>query len=109
MYGGVVSMSSDHTAPESRGSALGALSVVMGLVACAGVTATWLVSTPAFDMPGWLRIVSGWAFPVGVLAALVLGVAARMRRSGAGLSIAGFVLAAVSVIEFGVMIAANPY
>ena len=95
--------------PGQRSSLLGALSLVMGLLACAGVTAIWLVSTPALDMPGWLRILSGWMFPIGALGAAALGVAARVRRSGIGLSTAGFVLAGLFVIEFGVMIAANPY
>lgn len=95
--------------PGRRSPLLGALSLLMGVLACAGVAAIWLVSTPGFDMPGWLRVLSGWMFPVGVLGAIGFGVAARARRSGAWLSAAGFVLAGLSVIAFGVMIAANPY
>lgn len=95
--------------PGKSSPTLGMLSVVMGLIACAGVSAIWLVSKSVFDMPGWLRIVSGWAFPIGALSAAGLGVVARVRRAGVGLSTAGFVLAAASVVEFGVMIAANPY
>lgn len=99
----------DASESGQRSRTLGTLSLVMGLLACAGVTAIWMVSTAAFDMPGWLRILSGWMFPIGVLAAIGLGVAARVRRSGVGLSTAGFIFAGLSVIEFGVMIAANPY
>lgn len=102
-------MTPDTQESHQRSSLLGALSLVMGLLACAGVTAIWLVSTTAFDMPGWLRILSGWIIPVGLLGAVGLGVAARVRRSGVGLSTAGFILAGLAVIEFGVMIAANPY
>ena len=104
-------MATTHGTPGSgqRSPLLGALSLVMGLLACVGVTAIWLVSTTAFDMPGWLRVLSGWLFPVGVLGAIGLGVAARTRHSGAGPSAAGFVLAALSVVGFGVMIATNPY
>lgn len=88
----------------------GVFALVMGLIAVAGVTAIWLVSAaPNFDMPGWLRIVSGWSIPVGVLGAIALGVLARARRSGVALSTIGFALAAAAVIEFGVMIAMNPY
>lgn len=98
------------TSESSRRSLLpGALSLLMGVLACAGVTAIWLVSTTSFDVSGWLRVLSGWMFPVGVLGAIGFGVAARARRSGAWLSAAGFVLAGLSVIAFGVMIAANPY
>lgn len=89
---------------------LGVLSLCSGLLACIGVTAIWLVSgTTAFDMPGWLRIASGWAFPVGVIGALGFGVVARMRHCGTGFSTAGFVFAGIAVVEFVVMIAANPY
>lgn len=96
--------------PIQRTVALGALSVAMGLIACAGVTVVWLLSgTASFDLPGWLRILSGWAFPIGALAALGFGVAARLGHSGPRLSVAGFVLAGLSVIEFGVMILSNPY
>lgn len=92
-----------------RNSLLGMLSLVLGLLACAGVTLIWLVSISTIEMSGWLRILSGWMIPVGILGAIGFGVAARMRRSGVGLSTAGFIVAAVAVIEFGVMIAANPY
>jgi hypothetical protein len=89
---------------------LGAIALVLGIVACAGVAAIWLVSSaPGFDMPGWLRIASGWAIPIGGLGAVALGIAARMRRSGAGLAVGGFVLAAAAAIAFVVMIASNPY
>ncbi len=81
----------------------------MGILACAGVTAIWAVSTPEVDMPDWLRIFSGWSFPVGALSAIGLGVAARVKQSGAALGTIGIFLAVASVIGFGVMIAANPY
>lgn len=87
----------------------GAFSIAMGILAVAGVTLIWAVSTPEVDMPDWLRIMSGWSFPVGALFAIALGVAARVKQSGATLGTIGIVLAVVSVIEFGVMIAANPY
>lgn len=103
-------MTTEDTEVSSKSSpTLGVLSLVMGLLACVGVSAIWLVSSSAFDIPGWLRIASGWAFPIGALSAVGLGVVARVRRAWVGLSTVGFVLAAASVIEFGVMIAANPY
>lgn len=94
---------------RDRGPVFGAVSLVMGLLACAGVTAIWAVSTTSFDMPGWLRIVSGWMIPVGVSGAFILGMVARMQRSGVGFSTAGIVFAVLAVIEFVVMIAVNPY
>lgn len=103
-------MMQDAVAVDRRKPTLGAISLVMGLAACVGVTAIWLVSSaPWFGMPGWLRIVSGWAIPVGLLGAVGFGVVARVRRSGVGLSTAGLVFASVSVIEFVAMILANPY
>lgn len=42
-------------------------------------------------------------------AAIGFGVAARVQRSGVGLSTAGFILAGLAVVEFVVMIVANPY
>lgn len=101
-------MQADAGSPQ-RGPLLGVLSLILGLLACTGVAVIWLLSTTDLDLPGWLRILSGWSFPVGVLGAIGCGVAARMRRSGAGLSIAGFILAGVSVIAFVVMLVANPY
>lgn len=94
---------------EERNPLIGTLSVVMGLLACAGVTAIWLVSTPGVDLPGWLRIVSGWMFPIGVFGAIGLAIIARKRHAGVGLSTAGIVLALLSILEFGIMLATNPY
>jgi hypothetical protein len=89
--------------------AWGVTSLAMGILACAGVTAIWAVSTPEVDLPGWLRVISGWSFPVGALSAIGFGIAARVRQSGATLGTIGIALAAVSVIAFGVMIATTPY
>lgn len=93
------------TSPSSP--VLGWLAALSGAVAVLGVTLTWLVST-VMDMPGWARIVSGWAFPVGALGAIVLGILA-MRLSGRKLAVTGFVLAAVSVVMFVAMILSMPY
>ncbi|MDP2232149.1 MAG: hypothetical protein Q8K89_00815, partial [Actinomycetota bacterium] len=62
-----------------------------------------------FDMPGWLRIVSGWAIPAGVLGAIGFGVAGRVRRSGLALSAVGLILAGACIVGFIVMMLANPY
>lgn len=96
-----------HGNGKQRSPFLGALSLVMGLLACAGVTAIWLVSTPSFDMSDWLRSLSGWMFPNGAMGAIGFGVAARMQRSGVGLSTAGFILAGLSLVEFVGMIGAS--
>lgn len=99
----------EGTAPDTHSRTYGALSLVMGLLACVGVTVIWLVSSTSLDLPGWARVLSGWMFPVGALGALALGIMARARRSGTALATLGFVLAGASVIEFAVMIAMNPY
>ena len=98
-----------HRTTRKHSPLLGALSLVMGLLACVGVTAIWFVSTPSFDMSDWLRILSGWMFPMGVLAAVGFGVAARAKRSGIALSTVGLILAGQSVVGFVVMIVMNPY
>lgn len=46
-------------------------------------------------------------FPNGAMGAIGLGVAARMQRSGVGLSTAGFILAGLSLVEFVGMIGAS--
>jgi hypothetical protein len=56
----------------------------MGLTACTGVTAIWLVSTPSIDLSNSFRILSGWMFPIGAMGAIGFGVAARVQRSGVG-------------------------
>ncbi len=96
--------------PESHKPVLGMISAIMGVLATFGLAAIWMVSTvPWFDMPGWLRIVSGWMIPVGVLGAIGFGIAGRLKRSGVGLSTVGLVLAGACVVGFIVMILANPY
>ncbi len=99
----------DVAVADQNNKIWGALSIAMGILACAGVTAIWAVSTPDVNMPDWLRIASAWSFPIGALSAIGLGIAARLRPSGATLGTIGIGLAVVSVIEFAVMIAANPY
>lgn len=97
-------------ASEVGGVALGMVSAVMGALACLGLAAIWTVSTSeSFDMPGWLRIVSGWAMPVGVLAAIGFGVFGRARRSGAVAANVGLVLSGACVVGFVVLLLANPY
>lgn len=103
-------MTQRDAASEGGSPALGMVSMIMGILACLGLAATWMVSTVAsFDMPGWLRIVSGWAIPVGVLAGIGFGAAGRARRSGIAASNVGLALSAACVVGFVVMILANPY
>ena len=98
-------------APSSarRGPTPGLWSLVGGIVAAAGVvmigqaTFGW---APAFDPPGWLRVVTGWMLPVGVIAATILGALSLKQDSGRTLGVVGLVLAVLSAVAFFAMVAA---
>ncbi len=100
-----------RTSPE-RGLTAGLWCLASGLGAAAGAamigqaTFAW---APAFDPPGWLRIMTFWMLPVGVAAAAILGALALKRDSGRTLGIAGLLLAVLSAIAFFAMLASVNY
>ncbi len=91
---------------------LGLWCLVGGLIAAAGVvmigqsTYGWAA---AFDLPGWLRIVTFWMLPAGVVAAAILGTLSLRRNAGRALGITGLVLAALSAAAFIAMVASVEY
>lgn len=99
-------------APGTSSSALGLWCFVCGLVAAAGVamigqaTYGWW---SGFDPPGWLRIVTFWMLPAGVIASAVLGTLSLKRNSGRILGITGLALTVLSVGAFFAMVASVDY
>jgi hypothetical protein len=79
---------------------------VGGLVAAVGVamigqaTFGWVTG---FDPPGWLRIVTFWMLPAGVIAAAILGTLSLKQNSGRMLGITGLALAVLSIGVFFAM------
>lgn len=103
---GVVIVLRSGTA-TGRGARLGLWCFACGLVAAAGAAMVGQASfgwAPAFDPPGWLRVVTGWMLPVGVVAAAVSGAAALKRDSGRPWAIAGLALAALAAVAFFAML-----
>jgi hypothetical protein len=96
---------------ENRDPTLGLWCLASGLVAAVGVamigqaTFGWA----AFDPPGWLRVMTGWMFPVGIVASAILGALSLKRDSGRMLGIAGLVLAVLSAVVFFAILASVDY
>jgi hypothetical protein len=86
-----------------QGSTLGLWCLVCGLVALLGVamvgqaTFGWV---SGFDPPGWLRIVTFWMFPAGVVAAAILGALALKEDSGRAPAVVGLVVGALAAVAF---------
>jgi Mn2+/Fe2+ NRAMP family transporter len=88
---------------EASNTTLGLWCLVSGLVALFGVamigqaTYEWV---SGFDPPGWLRIVTAWMFPIGVIASAILGALSLKRNSARMLGITGLALAVLSTVAF---------
>jgi hypothetical protein len=97
---------------EGSNSTLGLWCLVCGLIAVVGVamigqaTYEWV---SGFDPPGWLRIVTAWMFPIGLIASAVLGTLSLKRNSGRRLGITGLALAVLSVVAFFAILASVDY
>jgi hypothetical protein len=97
---------------ERSNSTPGLWCLVSGLVAVVGVamigqaTYEWV---SGFDPPGWLRIVTAWMFPIGVIASAIFGTLSLKRNSGAILGITGLALAVLSVGAFFALLASAVY
>lgn len=103
---------SDTSAEAPATKAFGLWSLVSGLLAFVGVMMIGQASyewVPGFDPAGWLRIVTGWVLPAGVIAAVALGVLSLRRDSGRRLGVGGMLLAAISLGIFIAMIVTTPY
>lgn len=97
--------------PEDRfagqRTSTGLWSLVCGLASVVGVLMIGQASfgwIPAFDPAGWLRVVSGWLIPIGVIGGFSLGVVSVRRGSGRRLGVAGMVAALVAVGGFVAML-----
>jgi hypothetical protein len=97
---------------ERRSPALGLWCLAGGLGAAVGVamigqaTYDWV---SGFDPPGWLRIVTGWMFPMGVIASAILGTLSLKGNSGRQAGVAGLALSALSVVVFFAMLMSYDY
>jgi hypothetical protein len=82
---------------------------VAGLVAAVSVAMIGQASfgwTPGFDPPGWLRIVTFWMLPAGVIASAILGTLSLKRDAGRSLGMTGLALTLLSVGAFFAMVKA---
>ena len=97
---------------EKSSPMLGVWCFVCGLAAAFGVAMIGQASygwVSEFDTPGWLRIVTAWLLPVGVIGSAILGTLSLRRTSGRNLGITGLVLAVLSVGAFVAMLASFDY
>ena len=97
---------------EKSSPMLGLWCFVCGLAAAIGVAMIGQASygwVSEFDPPGWLRIVTAWLLPVGVIGAVILGTLSLRRNSERNLGITGLVLAMLSVGAFVAMLASFDY
>jgi hypothetical protein len=91
---------------------LGVWCLIGGLVAAFGVamigqaTYGWM---SGFDPPGWLRILTFWMLPAGVIASAILGTLSLKMNSGRSLGITGLALAVLSVGAFVTMLMSVDY
>ena len=85
---------------------VGGLAAAVGVVMIGQATYGWVSE---FDPPGWLRIVTAWLLPIGVVASAILGTLSLKRNSGRRLGITGLVLAMLSVGVFFAMLASFDY
>ncbi len=102
-----------RTGPSTgRSPTLGLWGLACGLAAVFGVamigqaTFGWV---PSFDPPEWLRIVTFWMLPVGVVPSVILGTLSLKRASRRTPAIAGLVLAVLSAVAFIGMVASIDY
>lgn len=99
-------------AQGTSSSVLGLWCFVCGLLAAAGVamigqaTYGWV---SGFDPPGWLRIVTFWMLPAGVIASAILGTLSLKRNSGRRWGITGLALTMLSAGAFFAMVASVDY
>jgi hypothetical protein len=94
------------------GPALGGWCLVSGLVAAVSVAMIGQASfgwAPGFDPPGWLRIVTFWMLPVGVIASAILGTLSLKWDAGRRLGMAGLAFAVLSVGAFFAMLMSVDY
>ncbi|WP_448005554.1 hypothetical protein [Agromyces bauzanensis] len=90
--------------PARRGSKLvGAISLALGLVALVALVWLWALSTTPLDPPQWVRILGIAFLPIGLLGALITGIAG-LRGEGRRYAIGGLIAAAVTVIAFIVVL-----
>jgi len=85
---------------------VGGLAAVVGVAMIGQATFGWLSD---FDPPGWLRIVTTWLFPIGVIASALLGTLSLKQNSGRRLGITGLVFAVLSVGAFFAIMASVDY
>jgi Mn2+/Fe2+ NRAMP family transporter len=105
--GSMAAQEQDVSSSARRGPTLGLWCLVSALVAAVGVTMVGQATfewVPAFDPPGWLRVVTFWMIPVGEIAAAILGALSLKRNSGRTLGIVGLLVAVLSAVAFYAMV-----
>lgn len=101
-------MSDTQAARKAVPRAVGVSAAILGLLGLAAFAWTWILSAAPIDPPEWLRIVGVWLMPIGIVGALVAGIAG-LRGPGRPWAIAGLVLAAVAIIAFVLLISLWEY
>ncbi len=94
-----------RTSPGAWSLVCGAMSVV-GVAMIGQATYAWI---PALDPPGWLRILTMWMLPLGVVVAVPAGAWSVRSGSRRGLGLAGLTLASLSAAAFVALIASAGY
>ena len=87
---------------------VGVSAAVMGVIGLAGFAWTWVLSATPLDPPEWLRIAGVWLMPVGILWALIAGIAG-LRGAGRPWAVAGVVMAVIAIGAFVALISLWEY
>ncbi len=93
------------TTSQVKRPILGILSFIFGLLAIFSfIMMTVVTLLPNFNPPGWIRIATIGPLPLVLVASIVLGAIALLRRSGKIWAVAGLVASALVIVAFAVLI-----
>ena len=87
-----------------NGSLYGVLSSLFAILAVGSVAMIGFTSFTAFNPPGWLRIATMAPLPFLIILSVGFGLAGLKWGSGRVWAIAGFLLTALSLIAFMIML-----
>ncbi|WP_142139233.1 hypothetical protein [Acidovorax sp. SLBN-42] len=96
-------MSTPAGSVSGRSKTAGRLSAVFGLVALAAFGWLWALSATPLDPPNWVRIVGLAFLPIGLVGAVVTGIAG-LRGAARAWAVVGLVAAVVTIVAFVVLL-----
>lgn len=96
-------MSTSPGSDQPPPRAAGRLSAVFGLLALAAFAWLWVLSATPFDPPNWVRILGLVFLPIGLVGALVTGIAG-VRRPPRAWAVVGLAAAGATIVAFVLLV-----